>query len=461
MTSPTIDSARNDSAPASPAVTFADVGVPAPLIAALAAGGINTPFPIQAATLPDSLSGRDVLGRGRTGSGKTVAFALPLVAALASSPTRTRPGSPRGLILVPTRELAAQVEATVAPLAHAVGMRTQVIFGGVSQGPQAKALKSGVDVVIATPGRLQDLINQRIARLDAVQVTVLDEADHMADLGFLPVVKKLLDMTPGSGQRLLFSATLDSGVDVLARRYLSDPVTHSVDSAESPVPDMTHHVFAVSHDDRAAVVHQLVRGKGRTLAFTRTKHQARKWAKQLTNAGIPAVDLHGNLSQRARQRNLAAFSAGEVRVLVATDIAARGIHIDDVALVVHVDPPAEHKAYLHRSGRTARAGAGGVVVTIGTPDQRRDIQALMRRASIRATHHTVRPGDTAIVGIAGHPAPFVAPPAPAPTGRNGSGPSGGSRGPGVARTRGGSGRRAGSGRRNSQRGGPPRGRSGR
>lgn len=397
---------RRSDAPGSgaAAIGFADIGVPTAMVAALAARGIHEPFAIQSATLPDSLAGRDVLGRGRTGSGKTVAFALPLVAALAQQPDATRPGAPRGLVLVPTRELATQVEATVGPLARAMGLRTTVIFGGVSQAPQARALKAGTDIVVATPGRLQDLIEQRIARLGDVRVTVLDEADHMADLGFLPVVKRLLDQTPRGGQRLLFSATLDSGIDVLARRYLTDPVTHSVDNAQSPVPAMDHHVFAVSTDERAAVVRQLVAGEGRTLAFTRTKHQARKWARQLTAAGVPAVDLHGNLSQNARQRNLTAFASGDVRVLVATDIAARGIHVDDVSLVVHVDPPAEHKAYLHRSGRTARAGAGGVVVTIGTPEQRGDINQLMRRAAIRATHHSVRPGDPTIEAIAGPPA---------------------------------------------------------
>lgn len=358
--------------------------------------------------MPDSLAGRDILGRGRTGSGKTVAFALPLVARLAGDPQATKPGSPRGLVLVPTRELATQVDATLAPLANAMGMRTRVIFGGVGQGPQVTALKSGVDIIVATPGRLADLVNQGHAKLGSIAVTVIDEADHMADLGFLPVVRRLLDLTP-QGQRLLFSATLDAAVDVLARRYLQQPVTHSVDSATSAVPAMAHHVFGVSEGDRAAVVAELLGGTGRSLAFTRTKHQARKWAKSLTAAGIPAVDLHGNLSQGARERNLGAFASGQVRVLVATDIAARGIHVDDISLVVHVDPPAEHKAYLHRSGRTARAGAEGVVVTIGTTAQRADITAMMRRAAIHPTEHQVRPGSPAISAISGQPAPLVAP----------------------------------------------------
>lgn len=381
-------------------MTFADLGVPAPLVASLNAGGIDTPFPIQTATLPDSLAGRDVLGRGRTGSGKTVAFALPLVARLAGG--RTQPKRPRGLVLVPTRELAVQVDATIAPLAAAAGLRTRTIFGGVGQQPQVTALKSGVDIVVATPGRLADLIKQGHAGLGEVQVTVIDEADHMADLGFLPEVKRLLDATPREGQRLLFSATLDSGVDVLAKRYLHSPVTHEVDSSASPVPAMAHHVLHVDTEDRTDVVTELLGGQGRTIAFARTKHQAKRWARNLTTAGVPAVDLHGNLSQAARQRNLEAFASGEVRVLVATDIAARGIHVDEIALVVHIDPPAEHKAYLHRSGRTARAGAAGIVVTLATREQRRDVADLMRRAAITPTqHHQVRAGHPAIAELAG------------------------------------------------------------
>ncbi len=344
-----------------------------------------------------------MLGRGRTGSGKTVAFALPLVAALAGSRSAAR--RPRGLVLVPTRELAVQVDNTIAPLAEAMGLTTRTIFGGVGQNPQVAALAKGVDIIVATPGRLADLIKQRLASLEDIVVTVIDEADHMADLGFLPEVRRLLDQTPAEGQRLLFSATLDSGVDVLARRYLHNPVTHEVDSAASPVPAMDHHVFNVDAADRGEVVAQLVGGHGRTLAFARTKHQAKRWARTLTASGIHAVDLHGNLSQAARQRNLAAFSDGDVRVLVATDIAARGIHVDDVTLVVHIDPPAEHKAYLHRSGRTARAGAAGVVVTVATHEQRRDVADLMRRAAITPTQHKVRAGDAAITDIVGPSAP--------------------------------------------------------
>jgi superfamily II DNA/RNA helicase len=429
--------------PAAPvtSASFADLGVAPALIASLASGGIEAPFPIQSATLPDSLAGRDVLGRGRTGSGKTVAFALPLVSALAGSRSAAR--RPRGLVLVPTRELAVQVDNTIAPLAGAMGLKTRTIFGGVGQNPQVTALAKGVDIIVATPGRLADLITQRLCSLEDIVVTVIDEADHMADLGFLPEVRRLLDQTPADGQRLLFSATLDSGVDVLARRYLHSPVTHEVDSAASPVPAMDHHVFNVDAADRGEVVAQLVGGHGRTLAFARTKHQAKRWARTLTASGIHAVDLHGNLSQAARQRNLAAFADGDVRVLVATDIAARGIHVDDVTLVVHIDPPAEHKAYLHRSGRTARAGAAGVVVTVATHDQRRDVADLMRRAAITPTQHKVRAGDAAIGAIAGPSAPRVVVPnaQPIPEERTGRG-SGRGTGGGRGRSSSGSGSRA-------------------
>jgi len=396
--------------PTGPVVTsFAELGVPADLVAVLATQGILAAFPIQSATLPDSLSGRDVLGRGRTGSGKTIAFALPLVARLSGSGRRVRPGHPRALVLLPTRELATQVHATIAPLARAAGLSTTTVFGGVSQGGQVRAFKQGVDIVVACPGRLEDLMNQRQVRLDDIEVTVLDEADHMADLGFLPGVKRILDKTTPGSQRLLFSATLDNGVDVLVRRYLVNPVTHSVDSDASTEPDMEHHVFTVTDADKGAVVQELASGEGRSLLFTRTKHGAKKLARQLTQAGVPALDLHGNLAQNARDRNLAAFRSGEVRVLVATDIAARGIHVDDVNLVVHVDPPAEHKAYTHRSGRTARAGAAGVVVTVATDAQRSDVALLARKAGIRPTAARVRPGAADIMALTGPRAAYVTP----------------------------------------------------
>jgi superfamily II DNA/RNA helicase len=395
------------------APTFTQLGVPAPLVDSLARDGIVTAFPIQAATLPDSLAGRDVLGRGRTGSGKTVAYALPLVVALAASGKPRRASRPRALVLLPTRELASQVAATITPLAAAMGLNVTTIFGGVGQNPQVSALRAGVDVLVACPGRLEDLIGQGHVHLDAVEVTVLDEADHMADLGFLPGVKRLLDRTPRGTQRLLFSATLDNGIDVIVKRYLSDPVTHSVATPKAAASDMTHYVLAVDSADKAAVVRELAGGQNRSLLFMRTKHTAKKLARQLTAAGIPAVDLHGNLSQNARERHLAAFSDGSVRVMVATDIAARGIHVDDVNLVVHVDPPAEHKAYTHRSGRTARAGAHGVVITVMTPDQRGDVRTLTRQAGITPIQVAVVPGGPLLHDLAGPQAPRVEP-APEP-----------------------------------------------
>ena len=364
--------------------TFTELGVPASLTKALAALGITTPFPIQAASLPDSLAGKDVLGRGRTGSGKTYAFALPLLARLAASNKPRRPGRPRALILAPTRELATQIDAALAPLAAALRLRTLVVFGGVGANPQIKGLAAGVDVLVACPGRLDDHLRSGHASLDAVEVTVLDEADHMADLGFLPVVRRLLEQTPRDGQRLLFSATLDNGVDVLVKRFMRRPVTHAVDAAAETPVEMTHHVLHVRGDDRFGVLVDLLSAPGRTVVFTRTKRRAKVLTRQLVAAGVPAVELHGNLAQNARNRNMAAFSGGTAGTLVATDIAARGIHVDDVALVIHADPPVEHKAYLHRSGRTARAGAEGTVVTLMTDDQVADVRDLTRKEIGRA-----------------------------------------------------------------------------
>ncbi|AYG05283.1 DEAD/DEAH box helicase [Gryllotalpicola protaetiae] len=400
--------------------SFAELGVPAPVVAALAAMDRTEAFPIQVATLPDSLKGRDVLGRGKTGSGKTIAFAVPLAARLGEASGASRPArgrKARGLVLAPTRELATQIDNTLAPLAQAMGLTTTVIFGGVSQKRQEDALRAGVDIIVATPGRLDDLMKQGVLSLDAIQITVLDEADHMADLGFLPVVTRILDKTPKVGQRMLFSATLDNGVDRLVKRYLRDEILHSVDEATSHVSAMTHHVFSVeSGAGKDALVHALARGAGRRILFMRTKHQAKKLAKRLTEGGIPAVDLHGNLSQNARDRNLAAFHEGAVRVLVATDVAARGVHIDDVELVVHVDPPVEHKAYLHRSGRTARAGSAGDVVTIALPEQHRDLRDLLRKAAIRVEFEQVTDASPQVVSLVGSPVdlvPYVKPELPA------------------------------------------------
>jgi superfamily II DNA/RNA helicase len=349
---------------------------------------------------------RDVLGRGRTGSGKTYAFALPLLARLATSGAPRRPGRPRALILAPTRELAAQIEASIAPLAAAVSLRTLTVFGGVPAEPQISSLRAGVDVFIACPGRLADHVHSGHATLDAVEVTVLDEADHMADLGFLPVVRRLLDKTPRQGQRLLFSATLDTGVDVLVRRYITNPMTHSVDSPAAPVA-VPHHMLHVDHHDRLAVLVDLAAAPGRTLVFARTKRRAKTLTRQLIQAGIPAIELHGNLAQNARSRNLTAFATGDATTLVATDIAARGIHVDDVALVVHADPPAEYKAYLHRSGRTGRAGSAGTVVTLMTDDQVNGVRHLARLAGIAPTTTRLRPGHPLLDQIAPGPRTLV------------------------------------------------------
>ncbi|PSS43078.1 DEAD/DEAH box helicase [Arthrobacter woluwensis] len=397
--------------------SFSSLGVPAGITSALATLDITEPFPIQVKTLPDTLAGRDVLGRGQTGSGKTLAFAIPLVTRLAGDADddgarRRASGSrkPRGLVLAPTRELATQIDRTVAPLAEALGLRTTVIFGGVSQTRQEKALAAGVDIVIACPGRLEDLMKQGIVSLDQVSISVLDEADHMADLGFLPVVRRILDATPAGGQRLLFSATLDNGVDKLVNRYMQKPVTHSVDAPQAAVTTMEHHVFlAKDKDAKKLLINDLASGAGKRVLFTRTKHAAKKLAKVLTANGIPAVDLHGNLSQNARDRNLAEFSSGEVRVLVATDVAARGVHVDEVELVIHVDPPAEHKAYLHRSGRTARAGAEGTVVTLVLPEERSEVQKLLRAAGVKAPFTPVAPGSAEILDFVGEQAEAVDP----------------------------------------------------
>src|SRR5690554_1389318 len=432
--------------------SFGALGVPAPLVASLTAGGITAPFPIQTSTLPDSLAGRDVLGRGKTGSGKTLAFALPLAARLGANRVRSRPGHPRGLILAPTRELATQLAAVIAPLAAAYNLTTTTIFGGVSQSRQVSALRAGADIVVACPGRLEDLMKQGFVKLDAVEITVLDEADHMADLGFLPGVTRIMTATPATGQRLLFSATLDNGVDKLVKRFLVNPVRHSVDEENSPVAAMTHHVFEVADvEAKRVLVEKLASGTGRRILFMRTKHQAKKLAKQLTAAGIPSVDLHGNLSQPARDRNLKAFSDGTARVLVATDVAARGVHVDAIELVVHVDPPAEHKAYLHRSGRTARAGSEGDVVTLVLPEQRRDTRDLLRKAAISAQPRPVRVDSPEVVALVGEVAAYVkpAPVAPVQQQRRQGGGQRAAAGGGGGRRRGG---RGGAGRNEESRG---------
>jgi superfamily II DNA/RNA helicase len=393
---------RSRSGTTLPGVTFTSLGVPAEIAAALANASITIPFPIQAMTLPDALAGRDVLGRGRTGSGKTLAFSIPLVTALAGG--HTMACRPRGLVLVPTRELANQVHAAILPLAEAVGLSVVTVFGGSPQSRQVAALRARTDIVVACPGRLADLIEQGHCHLGDVEVSVIDEADHMADLGFLPVVRRLLDATPAGGQRMLFSATLDKDVDVLVRRFLHDPARHAADAAAAVPTAMVHHLLTVTPADRTDVVAALASGKNRSLIFTRTRRSAQRLARQLASAQIPTAELHGDLGQSARERNLASFASGEVRVLVATDIAARGIHVAGIDLVIHADPPAEHKAYLHRSGRTARAGASGVVITLQTPPQASDVRALMRKANIVPLTASAHPRSPLLRSIAGEPA---------------------------------------------------------
>lgn len=389
--------------------SFKDLGVPSPVVNVLNKSGKTTPFPIQSDTLPDSLAGRDILGRGQTGSGKTLAFSIPMVARLSNAAGKRKPSHPRGLILAPTRELATQIAEEIKPLASVYGLRVTTVFGGVSQRPQEKALKAGADIVVACPGRLEDLMNQRVISVDQVEIAVLDEADHMADLGFLPAVTRIMAATPEDGQRMLFSATLDKDVNKIVRRFLHDPARHEVDSGTASVDSMSHHVLVVKNpDEKNKLVEQLASGRGRRVMFTRTKHQAERLAGRLNKAGIPAVDLHGNLSQRVRDKNLAAFAAdprrGGVRVLVATDVAARGVHVNDVEMVVHVDPPAEHKAYLHRSGRTARAGADGTVVTLAFANQRREVAKILKGAAVEAEPEFVSPGSPAVAALVGKPA---------------------------------------------------------
>ena len=381
-------------------VTFADLGLPSVLVDELASQGILAPFPIQQATIADALSGRDTLGRGRTGSGKTLAFCLPMLTRLHESNKPRDRFRPRAVILVPTRELANQVRDVLVPLADALGMRTATVYGGVSYTGQINAMRNGVDIVVACPGRFIDLMESGQIELDAVECTILDEADHMAELGFLEHVTRILEKTPREGQRLLFSATLDRGIDKLVRKFLQNPVTHEVESTEENEAQMTHYFFQVTQGNRFDIIADLCAAPGRALVFTRTKHGARKLAAALVENGVPAVELHGDLSQAVRARNLAALSAGKVDTLVATDIAARGIHVDDIALVIHADPPEEHKAFLHRSGRTARAGAEGTVITMVTENMRRHTKRLAKDAGIDPIMKTVVKGDPILTEIA-------------------------------------------------------------
>jgi superfamily II DNA/RNA helicase len=401
------------SAPAPAPATFAELGLPGPLVAALGEQGITAPFAIQARALPDALAGRDVLGRAETGSGKTLAFGLPLLARLAQAAGPRQPKAPRGLVLVPTRELARQVAEVLAPLGRRLGVRVTTVYGGAPMGRQIEQLARGVDVVVATPGRLIDLIERRAASLGQVEIAVLDEADHMADLGFMPAVTQLLDMTPPGGQRLLFSATLDRDVDRLVTRYLSDPALHAIAPVTEPGVAADHQVFVLPAEDKVAIAAEIAARPDRTLIFVRTKHGAGRLAKQLTRAGVEAGAIHGDLNQNQRQRALDGFSAGYPRVLVATDVAARGIHVDDVGLVVHFDPPNDHKDYLHRSGRTGRAGATGTVLALVDPGQVREVARLHEAAGVSPARYRVQPGDPAVrdLATAGTPIP---PPPPRP-----------------------------------------------
>ena len=377
---------------------FAELGVAAPMVAVLKQQGITEPFPIQRATIADAIAGRDVLGRGRTGSGKTLAFGLPLLTRLAADdPT----GTPRAVILTPTRELALQIADNLSPLAAVMGLHLYLVAGGMAYGPQLKAFERGVDVVVATPGRLIDLLEQGAVDLSRVEVLVLDEADHMSDLGFLPAVTTILEAVPADGQRLLFSATLDGAVDALVRNHLADPVAHEVDSGKASVTTMTHHVLHVVPHHKNQVTAEIANREGRTVVFARTQMGADRIARQLREAGVMAGALHGGLTQGARARILAAFKRGEVPVLVATDVAARGIHVDDISLVLQVDPPKTNKDYLHRAGRTARAGEEGIVVSIVLPHQRKQMRRIVGQAGVKTEPIEVTPGSDELASLTG------------------------------------------------------------
>ncbi|MET9963076.1 DEAD/DEAH box helicase [Streptomyces sp. NPDC006326] len=390
-----------------PALAFADLDMPRELLSALGAQGVTVPFPIQGATLPNTLAGRDVLGRGRTGSGKTLAFGLAVLARTAGQ--RAEPRQPLALVLVPTRELAQQVTDALAPYARSVKLRLTTVVGGMSIGRQAGALRGGAEVVVATPGRLKDLIDRGDCRLNQVAITVLDEADQMADMGFMPQVTALLNQVRPEGQRMLFSATLDRNVDLLVRRYLTDPVVHSVDPSAGAVTTMEHHVLHVHGADKQRVTTQIAAREGRVMMFLDTKDAVDRLAEHLLGSGVRAAALHGGKSQPQRTRTLAQFKTGHVTVLVATNVAARGIHVDNLDLVVNIDPPTDHKDYLHRGGRTARAGESGSVVTLVTPNQRRDMTRLMAAAGITPQTTPVRPGEEALNRITGAQSPSGVP----------------------------------------------------
>ena len=394
--------------PEDPNDGFAGLGVPMPIVERLARDGIAEPFPIQKATIPDAIAGRDVLGRGRTGSGKTMAFGIPVLTRLAGG--RSQPHRPRALIMSPTRELAMQISDALATLVREMGLRHKLVAGGMPYEPQIDALERGVDVLIATPGRMNDLVEKGAAALDAIEIVVLDEADLMADMGFLPEVSALLDLVPAGGQRLLFSATLDKGVDSLVETYLTDPVEHSTDEAKASVATMTHHIFLVEPQHKKPITGDIANRPGRTVVFVRTKLGADRVALQLRDQGVFAAALHGGLNQGVRNRILAAFKDGTLPVLVATDVASRGIHVDDVSAVLQVDPPRDHKDYLHRAGRTARAGSEGVVVTLALPHQRRLMKRIASDAGLDGVEPTrVDLGDDTVIAATGAERPSGVP----------------------------------------------------
>ncbi|MFI5429125.1 DEAD/DEAH box helicase [Aeromicrobium sp. UC242_57] len=444
----------NSSAP-----TFAALKLPEALVSTLARQDIVNPSPVQLAVIPDALAGKNVLGRARTGSGKTLSFGIPVLVRLAGR--TSRPKAPRGLILLPTRELATQVRSAMEPLAQKMGLRLTTVYGGVPINKQINTLKNGVDIVIATPGRLTDLLDRRCMTLDDIEITVLDEADHLCDLGFYKPIDAILGKTSERSQRLLLSATLDGDVNKLVKRHLPQHVLHELDSGESAVDTMEHHVLVSAATEKSKAAFDLLRANPRSIVFTRTRRGAMRLAKQLTQNGIEAVDMHGDLSQRHRERNLEAFSSGRASVIVATDVAARGIHVDGIGLVVHYDAPAEHKAYQHRSGRTARAGESGAVVTMTTPDALRDVMQLQNKAGVTARHHDARtaPSPMTVEALSG--AGTEAPHASAVRqgarssggggakrgGSGGSRPQGGFRGNGGGRPQGGGGNRGGGGGR--------------
>ena len=421
-----IDAAPGDSVQKS----FRDLGVPAALDNALNAQGILSPFPIQVATLPDAIAGHDILGRGQTGSGKTLAFSLALLSNIAGK--QANPHKPLALILTPTRELAQQIDEVLLPLARAVGHASVVVAGGMSYSKQITAMRKGTAILVATPGRLIDLLNKGEVQLDQLQITVLDEADQMADMGFLPVVQEILDQAKQGGQRLLFSATLDRGVDALVRRYLKNPKTHSLQNDRASVSTMEHYLLVMDPSEKDEVTAEIAARNGKTILFVKTQRGADRLADKLAHAGVAVGALHGGKSQAVRTRTLALFKESENAALVATDVAARGIHVDGISLVVHVDPAQDHKDYLHRSGRTARAGESGTVVSLATTRQQKSVKSLTTRAGVNPSTVYVKPGSEDLMRVTGaqQPSgiPYVPPVVEAPKRAPRKGGSGGGRG---------------------------------